>query len=436
MKLHLVSLGCAKNLVDSEIMLSRLINVGWTFANKPEQADVIIVNTCSFIESAINESIDTIIELSHFKQIGTCQRLIVTGCLPERFGNQIVKALPEVDIFLGTGAFDKIVNAANSSKNLAKCFLPNPNLIKQKYAPRILSCAHTAYIKIAEGCDRRCAYCIIPKLKGKYRSRLIGDIVDEAHFLIRSGVKEIALVAQETTIYGKDLFPSVDLSELMQKIAGISNETRFRILYCHPESINESTIKTIANHKNICSYFDIPIQHASNSVLKKMKRKYTREKLYELFDKIRSIAPDATLRTTAIVGFPEETNKDFNQLLDFIEDIRFDHVGVFVYSDSDDIASHKLPNHVPNKTAKKRHDILMSHQAKISLKNNRKHIGKIYDALVENKIKDNVFSSRTFFQAPEIDGVTYIHSKSLEIGNFARVKITNAFEYDLIGKCI
>ena len=438
MKLHLVSLGCAKNLVDSEIMLGRLVNAGWTSTRDPEEADIIIVNTCSFIESAINESIDTILNLATYKHNGFCHRLIVTGCLPERFREEILTAIPEVDLFLGTGAFDKIVEAVDGSLNDVTCFLPDPNLagVQQQDVPRIHSSSHMAYLKIAEGCSRHCTYCIIPKLRGKQKSRSLEDIIAEARYLISSGVKELVLVAQDTTSYGMDLCPRVSFSRLLENLSEISERIWIRLLYGHPESIEDSVIKTISMHPNICSYFDIPIQHSSDGVLKKMGRNYTSANLRRLFDKIRSSVSDAALRTTAIVGFPGETDKDFEDLLSFVKDICFDHLGVFIYSDFKDLSSHTLPDHIPEPVAKDRQDTLMSCQSKISLDNNQKHIGRIYDVLVENTTKENLFNGRTFFQAPDVDGITYIHSEQLKIGSFVGVRIADALEYDLTGEIV
>ncbi len=438
MKLHLATLGCAKNLIDSEIMLGRLANAGWTHADNPAEAEIIIINTCSFIEAAVNESIDTILELANFKKTGTCRHLVVTGCLPERFREEIINALPEADIFLGTGAFDKIVQAIEGSSGFPKCLLPDPNLLRMqpKDIHRIRSSFHTTYIKIAEGCSKHCTYCIIPKLRGKYRSRKHEDIIAEARSLVLSGVKELIIVAQDTTSYGKDLNMSVDLSGLLKSIADISEDVWVRLLYGHPESIDESIIKTIAKHDNICTYFDIPIQHASSSVLKRMGRKYRRDDLYRLFKKIREIAPDCALRTTAIVGFPGETDEDFQELFDFVKDICFDHLGVFTYSDSEDLPSHRLSNHVPKNMAKKRYNRLMACQADISLRNNLKYIGKKLCVLVEEKSEENLFIGRTYFQSPEVDGITYIHSNQLQPGRFTGIKITDAFEYDLAGKTV
>ena len=438
MKLYLASLGCAKNLVDSEMMLGRLIKAGWRITQDPQNADTIIINTCSFIESAVNESIDTILELARFKSNGTCRRLIITGCLPERYREAMVETLPEVDVFLGTGAFDKIVAAANDDLNVERCFLPDPNIISygQQESLRVLSSSYMAYLKVAEGCSRHCTYCIIPKLRGKQRSRHLEDVVSEARDLISSGVKELILIAQDTTHYGTDLHPPVPLYRLLEKISDISNNIWIRILYGHVESIEDSFIRTVAEHRNICSYFDVPIQHASDRILKKMGRNYTFEDLYRLFDNIRSTVPDAALRTAIIVGFPGETDKDFETLLTFIQDICFDNLGVFIYSDAEDLPSHKLPGRIPKGVALDRYNRLMAAQQKISLLNNRKHIGKNYDVLVEKSINNNLYKARTFFQAPEVDGTTNIHSKNLSIGSFVHVRIEEASEYDLRGKVV
>lgn len=452
MKLNLVSLGCARNLVDSEIMLGRLREKGWAITDDPADAEVIIVNTCSFIEPAINESIDTIFELAGYKKNGACRRLIVTGCLLQRFGQEIVKTLPEVDVFLGTGAFDKIIEAAEGSIN-SDCLLPNPDLLplQGQNTPRVQSSSYMAYLKIAEGCSRHCTYCIIPKLRGKQKSRLAADIIAEASHLNSSGIKELVLIAQDTTSYGKDLRNGSDLSQLLTNLSGISEPNRFcsvragyandlwiRVLYMHPESIEDSVVKAVAENENICSYFDIPIQHAANKVLKRMGRHYTRDDLHRLIDKIRLRIPDAAIRTTVIVGFPGEADKDFETLLSFVEDMRFDHLGVFIYSDFKDLPSHRLADQVPEHVANMRYDRLMSIQAEISMENNLKYAGRIVKVLVEEKIEENLFSGRTFFQAPDVDGIIYIKTgklhSGLSIGSFADVKITKTEEYDLRGE--
>jgi ribosomal protein S12 methylthiotransferase len=458
MNLYLLSLGCARNLVDSEIMMGRIKRAGWTLVDEPEEADAIVVNTCSFIEDAADESIEMILELAEYKQTGRCKRLVVAGCLPERYREQIVGQLPEVDTFIGTGAYDQIVEAIEGSKYSGGCLLPDPDRIspQEKDAPRTLSTSHMAYLKVAEGCSRHCTYCIIPKLRGKKRSRLPQEVIAEAQGLLDGGVKELVLVAQDTTSYGTDLKPRASLSELIESLAGLSADpTRhadarvdhsdtqqawIRVLYGHPESIDDAYIKTVASHPNVCSYFDIPIQHVSSSILKKMGRMYRSDDLHRLFDKIRSQVPGASLRTTLIVGFPGENDKDFAALLRFIEDTRFDHLGAFLYSDSGDLPAHALSDHVPAQVARERYDQLMSCQLDISAQNYQKYIGQTLEVLVEEAIEDGLFAGRATFQAPEVDGMAYIKSGPQQpgprIGSFLRIKVTDAMEYDLIGDAI
>ncbi len=437
MKLNLVSLGCARNLVDSEVMLGCLIKDGWTLTEEPADAEVIIVNTCSFISSAVDESIDTILALAEFKKTGDCKRLVVIGCLPERFREELAQSLPEVDMFLGTGAYDQIVSALEKSLNTDSrpCLLPEPykSPLHRAGLPRIITTSHMAYLKIAEGCSRHCTYCMIPRLRGKQRSRPLNDIVMEGQSLVRRGIRELVLVAQDSTGYGKDLDPAAGLDKLLENLADISDNVWLRFLYGHPESIEENLIKTIAARQNICSYFDIPIQHASDPLLKKMGRHYTQDILRRLFDTIRSIVPDAALRTTVIVGFPGETENDFSRLIDFVQEIRFDHLGVFTYSDSKDLPSHRLPDPVDEKTAAMRHDRLMACQADISFARNQTYIGKTFRVLVEEGPEDNYYKGRTAFQAPEVDGITYIAANDVTIGSFVNVNITDASDYDITG---
>ena len=436
MKLHLTSLGCSKNLVDSEMMLGRLRAAGWAIVPEPEPADVIVVNTCSFIEDAVDESIDTILALAKYKRTGACRRLIVAGCLPERFREEIAAALPEVDVFLGTGAFERIAEAAADAPGLPACLLPDPGLVKHpaKSAPRIQTFSHMAYLKVAEGCNRRCTYCVIPKLRGRQKSRTVEDIVSEARSMIDAGVKELILVAQDTTSYGKDLSPPVDFSRLLGKISALSDTVWLRFLYGHPESIDEKVIAAVASRRNICSYFDVPIQHVSDRILKQMGRNYSCDDVLRLFDSIRSLVPEVSLRTTVLVGFPGETDADFELLLSVIEDIRFDHLGVFMYSDFKDLPSHHLSGRVPGQVAQARLDRVMARQQEISLENNRRHINREFEVLVEEANEDTLFTGRTFFQAPEVDGVTYVRAENLKTGHFTQVKIVDALAYDLIGE--
>ncbi|MGE0087153.1 MAG: 30S ribosomal protein S12 methylthiotransferase RimO [Desulfococcaceae bacterium] len=439
MKIHLASMGCARNLVDSEEMLGRLQAAGWQITDNPEEAHAIIVNTCSFIESAAQESVDVILELAQLKQNGKCQNLIVTGCLPERYRENIAQQIPEVDLFLGTGAFDQIVQAVNGTLKAPKCILPDPDSIAVPGpdVQRVQSFSHMAYLKIAEGCSRHCTYCIIPQLRGKQKSRNPEHILAEARRLAEKGVKEIVLVAQDSTAYGIDLEIKTNLAMLLESLAALSPEIWIRVMYGHPESINENIIRTMTEHDNICSYFDLPIQHASDKILKKMGRYHSSEDLRCLFDSIRKANPDASLRTTVIVGFPGETEKDFSQLLAFAEEIRFDHLGVFTYSDADDLASHSLPGHVSQKIAQERYDRLMACQMEISAQKNQKYLDSTLKVLIEELPEPGVAEGRTCFQAPEVDGMVYVHHKgNLNIGDFAEVRITDTLEYDLVGEAV
>jgi ribosomal protein S12 methylthiotransferase len=373
--------------------------------------------------------------LAAYKKDGACSRLIVTGCLPERYREDIVSALPEVDVFLGTGAYDRIIEAVQDNALHSVCLLPDPDKITVDSADvaRELSTGPAAYLKIAEGCNRRCTYCIIPKLRGRQKSRTLEDIVIEAVKLTDCGVKELTLVSQDTTAYGQDLDVPADLSQLLNHLSRIAGDNWIRFLYGHPESITAAVIQTVADHPRICPYFDIPIQHAGDSVLKRMGRHYKRKDLLRLFESIRAAVPEASLRTTVIVGFPGETDADFEILLSFIKEVRFDHLGVFVYSDSDDLPSHFLKNPVPAAVARRRHNRLMAAQKKISAEINRCRLEKIFPVLVESAPEKGVYMGRTRFQAPEVDGITIIHADRLNIGDIVRVRITDTLEYDLIG---
>lgn len=442
MKLHLVSLGCARNQVDSEMMLGRLKARGWRVTDTPETAAVIIVNTCSFIEAAANESIDTILTMAQYKHRGVCRRLIVAGCLPERYREEITASLPEVDLFLGTGAYDQIEKGVTGMMPAGTCVLPDPNQTELAGAnlPRVTSEPHLAYLKIAEGCSSRCTYCIIPKLRGNHRSRTIGDITSEARKLIDAGVRELVLVAQDTTNFGGDLSPPAELRHLLEQLSGLSDNLWIRFLYGHPSHMQPALIQTVAQLPNVCSYFDIPVQHASDRMLKRMGRGYTRDDLYRLFDAIRTLAPEAALRTTTMVGFPGETDQDVDELLTLMDDVRFDNLGVFAYSDADDLPSHRLADPVPGTIAQARRDQLMGRQREISEEINRKYLDQTLNVLVEECLEDNLFLGRHARQAPEVDGTTYVHVKSpdtgVKTGAFARVRIFDTLEYDLVGEAL
>jgi ribosomal protein S12 methylthiotransferase len=438
MNVHFISLGCPRNLVDTEIMLGQLLEAGHTILSDPSGADCVVVNTCSFIESAVDESIDIILEMSEWKKQKTCGgSLIVAGCLPQRYGSELVKTLPEVDVFLGTGGFDRIVEAAEGSLNGKRVVLPNPGKASAQEAavPRFLTTpAHTAYLKIAEGCSNRCTYCIIPKLRGPQRSRPVQEILSEARFLAESGVKELILVAQNTTAYGKDLGIDDGLASLLEALTRVSGLHWIRFLYGHPEDVSDGLMEVIASHRQICSYFDIPAQHISEPVLKRMGRRYNGAMLYDLFERIRNKVPDAALRTTLLVGFPGESDDDFESLLRFVERVRFDHLGAFVYSDGPDLPSNTLSDHVPEGTRQERLDLLMLRQRDVSRDIIRHHVGKTLPVLIDGPLEGtDALKGRTCFQSPEIDGMVYVSGSAAEPGTFAHVRIIEGDEYDLRG---
>nr|WP_320190630.1 30S ribosomal protein S12 methylthiotransferase RimO [uncultured Desulfobacter sp.] len=443
MKIYLESLGCSRNQVDSEIMLGRLTAAGHQVITDPAQAGAIIVNTCGFISTASQEAVDVILEMAEFKTIGVCRRLVVTGCLVQRYKDDpdLLASLPEVDAFLGTAACDDIVNAVEDVGKDTFALFPKPNtrLVNTPVQARELLYEKTAYIKVSEGCSRHCTYCIIPNLRGSQRSRSVELICKEASMLLDKGVKEVILTAENTTDYGLDLdgpdFHTV-LEKTSETMAQKDPAAWLRFLYTHPCTLDERIIKAVQIHDNICSYYDVPIQHAHDKVLKRMGRPYTRQDLARLFSTIRQLDPDAVLRTTVIVGFPGETDEQFNDLLAFIEEVAFDHLGVFTYSDSQDLPSHGLSDHIPEDVAELRHDTIMAAQAKISEKRNVRHVGRVYPVLVEENPEEGVYIGRTPFQAPEVDGVTFIYSDGLDTGSLVQVKITDAFEYDIAGEMV
>jgi ribosomal protein S12 methylthiotransferase len=433
---YIESLGCARNQVDSETMQARLTADGWFFTDAPEDAEVIVVNTCSFIESATNESIDTILALAEYKTKGRCRQLIVAGCLPERYRLDLADALPEVDLFLGTGAYDQVVAAVQAKMARGTSLLPDPDDIDIFSSPaRRPFAAHAAYLKVAEGCNRGCTFCIIPKLRGRQKSRPMDDILAEAQTLITGGVKEITLVAQETTAYGSDLAGEADLAHLMAQLGQLDPAVWVRFLYGHPQSITPGLIRTIERHSNLCPYFDIPIQHASDSLLRRMGRNYTQADLVRLFEGIRNRIPNAALRTTVLVGFPGETEADMDPLVQLMGRVRFDHLGVFTYSDADDLSSHHLQHPISAQEAQQRLDRLMAMQRKISEENLARWDGRTMSVLIEKQAEPGIYTARSKYQAPEVDGVVLVRSKhSLLPGTLITVDIVDTHEYDLVGE--
>ena len=442
MIVYVETLGCSRNQVDSEIMLGKLAAAGHTLTCDPARAEAIVVNTCSFISAAADEAVDTILEMAGYKKQGACRRLIVTGCLAQRYKDDpdLTGTLPEVDVFAGTGACEQIVNVIEKKRSHPLTLFPDPDTrgFQDLAVDRVLSGDPFAYVKVSEGCSRHCTYCIIPTLRGRQRSRSMEEICAEALSLVSKGVKEIILTAENTTDYGQDLkdgssFHQV-LENLSRQAAAVNPDVWIRFLYTHPKSLTRKIASTVKHHSNICSYYDVPIQHADTTMLRRMGRPCTLKELERLFSMIRETDPDAALRTTVITGFPGETEGMFTTLLDFIQKVKFDHLGVFTYSDASDLASHALQNHVPQDVAQLRHDTLMASQEKISEQINQKHVGRIYPVLVEENPEPGLFIGRTMFQAPEVDGVTFIYTEGLATDTLVQVKITDAFAYDIAGE--
>ena len=437
-KVYIESLGCARNQVDSETMATHLTAAGNSLVDDPASAEVIVVNTCSFIQSATDESVDTILALADYKTSGSCRQLIVTGCLPERYREDSAQAMPEVDLFLGTAAFDQVVAAVQGEMAIGQCLLPDPDTIDAS-APvlRRPSAPHTAYLKIAEGCDRACTFCIIPKLRGSQKSRPLETIMAEAQALIADGVKEITLVAQETTAYGRDLDAGADLAWLLAALAQLDSGVWIRFLYGHPNTLTTGVMQAVARYDNLCPYFDIPVQHASDAVLRRMGRQYSASDLMDLFGAIRTTVPRAVLRTTVLVGFPGEREDDFQRLLDFVDRVRFDHLGVFAYSDAEDLPSHNLSGHVDDEITQGRLDRLMALQRAISEEILDRYNGASLRVLVESQAEPGIYAARAVFQAPEVDGSVLIRtSQALADGTFADVKVVETLDYDLIASLL
>lgn len=439
LKIALESLGCSKNLVDAEIMMGILNKKGYQLVEDFCEADIILVNTCGFIESAKNESIQAILEIAQLKETANLKILVVTGCLAQRYSEELKQEIPEIDAIVGTGSYQNIDEiVANIQKEKHIISLENIDFTFNENLPRYVSTpSYMAYLKIGEGCDNLCTYCIIPKLRGKYRSRKIEDILDEATTLVKNGAKEIVVIAQDTTKYGFDLYNKEMLPTLLEKLAQIDGLKWIRVMYSYPETISEELIDVIAKNDNICNYFDMPIQHASNKILKLMNRKTTKEDILRKVSLIREKIKNVTIRTTTIVGFPGETDEDFEELVEFIKQVKFDRLGAFEYSNEEGTPAYKLPNHVDDEIKSQRRERLMLVQQEISRELNEKKIGNVYEVLVEEKIDEDTYLGRTMEDAQEIDNIVYIKSeKEILIGSFVDVKIYDALEYDLMGEII
>jgi len=439
-KVGLVSLGCPKNLVDSEIMLGLLKNAGFTVTKREQEADALIVNTCSFINDAKEESIKTILELARLKEEGSCRAILVAGCLAQRYPEELMAEMPEIDGLLGTGSIPEIAGAVKDALAGKRVFLVGrPGFLHCADLPRLQSTPpYTAFLKIAEGCDNHCSYCVIPGIRGPFRSRPVDDVVNEASNLAAAGVKELVLVAQDTTRYGIDLYGKPMLSGLLKRLAGIDGPVWLRLLYTYPALISDELIELMASEKKVCRYLDLPLQHASNAVLARMNRRGSREETVRLVEKLRSSVPGITLRTSFITGFPGETEADFQELLDFMEEIEFDRVGIFTYSREENTAAAAMPDQVPEDVKAERRGRAMALQQKISLKRNRSKTGTVLPVLVEGRSKKpGVYFGRSEGDAPDIDGKVFIFSDfELNPGDFVRVLVNRAGEYDLTGELV
>ncbi len=428
-----VSLGCPKNLVDTEVVLGSLMRQGYKIVNRAETADVIIVNTCGFIDKAKQESINTILEMAEYRMKGRCRALIVIGCLAERYKDDIYKEIPEVDAVVGLKQYPEIhevIRTLASHENREE-----PLLIVDDYIHRLRSTPrHLSYLKISDGCDNRCSYCVIPSIRGRYRSRNMEDIVDEARHLANHGVRELVLVAQDTTRYGADIYGKLRLAELLRMLCKVDDIEWLRVMYAYPDSVTDELIEVMAGEDKVCKYIDLPIQHISDKVLKAMMRRSSGSQIRDIIGKLRDSIPEIAIRTSVIVGFPGETENDFNQMLEFVRETEFDRLGVFTYSREEGTPASKLPDQVPYKVKRSRQSGIMKVQREISKKLNERFIGKTLDVLIEGRIGPNKYFGRTYRDAPEIDGIVYVKSRrELNSGNIESVRITRASQYDLTG---
>ncbi|WP_448904358.1 30S ribosomal protein S12 methylthiotransferase RimO [Eubacterium sp.] len=434
-KVGMISLGCPKNQVDGEALLAKLAAAGYQIVNEIENSDVMIVNTCGFIEDAKREAIDTILEVAQYKEAGVISALVVTGCLAERYQDEILKEMPEVDAVIGIGANADIVKVCDK----ALCGIKTSNYPNKCYLPiddeRLLSTpSHWAYLKIAEGCDNRCSYCAIPGIRGKFRSRKIESVVDEAKSLVNRGVKEIILVAQDTTKYGQDLYGEYSLDKLLKELVKIDGLEWIRLFYCYPQRITDSLIEVIANEEKICNYIDIPLQHSDTTVLKNMNRVGDGNDYRVLLDKMRKAIPDLALRTTFMVGFPGETDEQFENLCNFVKDMKFDKMGCFTFSPEEDTPAFDMDNQIDEDVKKRRQEVLMNAQYSITEASNKSRVGNVYKVIIDS-FADGKYTGRSYMDSPEIDsGIIFTSNKKLNIGDFVNVKITDFDGYDLIGE--
>lgn len=437
MKIMFVSLGCDKNLVDTEMMLGLLRKRGFEFTDDEYEAEVIVVNTCSFIHDAKQESVNTILAMAQHKE-DKCKALIVTGCLAQRYKDEITTEIPEVDACLGTASFDKIVDVVESVLNQKKAMIfDDINRLAVVDENRVITTGgYYEYLKIAEGCDKHCTYCAIPKIRGNFRSVPMEKLLEQAGYLAGCGVKELILVAQETTVYGTDIYGRKSLPLLLEKLSRIEGIEWIRILYCYPEEITDELIEAIKRLPKVCHYLDIPIQHGSNAILKRMGRRTTKEELIEIIDRLRTEIPDIALRTTLITGFPGETDENHQEILEFVDEMEFDRLGVFTYSAEEDTPAADFDNQVDEEVKIQRRDEIMELQQEIAYDLAEERIGRTYKVIVEGKVADeNAYVGRTYMDAPNVDGYIFINTdEELMSGDFVNVRVTGAVEYDLIGE--
>lgn len=438
MKIFFVSLGCDKNLSDSEEMLGLLTSNGHEIVDEEEKAEAIIINTCCFINDAKEESVETILEMAEYRKSGSCRVLIVTGCMAQRYKQEILDELPEVDAVLGTTSYEDILKAieeADAGRRYQE--FKDINYLPNAETHRVLTTGgHYGYLKIAEGCDKHCTYCIIPSLRGRFRSVPMERLLAQAEDMAQQGVKELILVAQETTVYGRDLYGEKSLHRLLKELCKIRGIRWVRILYCYPEEIYDDLTRVMKEEKKICHYLDLPIQHASDRILKRMGRRTTQSELREIVTKLRSEIPDIILRTTLITGFPGETEEDHQELMEFVDEMEFDRLGVFTYSPEEDTPAAAMPDQIPEEVKEERRDELMELQQEISLDKGNDRIGQVMTVMIEGKVSgEGAYIARTYGDAPKVDGYIFVQTGELLMtGDFARVRVTGALEYDLIGE--
>ena len=436
-KVGMISLGCPKNQVDGEALLAKLKKAGYEIVNNIEDSDVMIINTCGFIEKAKKEAIDTILEVAEYKNAGLISAIVVTGCLAERYQDEIIKEMPEVDAVLGIGANSDIVKTCDKALcGIVTTSFPNKCYLSINDERIISTPSHWAYLKIAEGCDNRCSYCAIPGIRGGFRSRTIESCVDEAKALAESGVKELILIAQDTTKYGQDLYGKYSLDILLKELVKIDGIEWIRLFYCYPQRITDSLINVIANEEKVCNYIDIPLQHSDKTVLKNMNRVGDGDDYRALISKMRKALPDLALRTTFMVGFPGETDEQFENLCKFTEDLKFDKMGCFTFSPEEDTPAYDMQNQIDDDVKVRRQEVLMNKQYSITEELNKQRIGRIYKVIIDT-FDGEKYVGRSYMDSPEIDsGIIFTCDNNLNIGDFVNVEITDYNGYDLIGEAI